>query len=566
MNGANQMEFDVVVVGSGSAGMTAAVVAAKLGLEVLLVEKTEYFGGISALSGGGCWIPGNSLMEQVGLTDSREAAERYIETVVGNYLRPEIMKAFLDNGPSMIDFMLANTEIAYAARKPAPDYYTELEGSRVGGRSLGSVVYDGRRLGRWFATLRPPLQEFNAPLGMMLSPPDLMHLTNAARSRVSLRHSANLLGRFALDRLRYGRGTRLTMGNALMGRFLRSAIDAGVALWLRSPAKSLIREGNRVRGIVVHHEGRDILINARKGVVLATGGFSANPEMRRKYFPFAEAHQTIVPDGNTGDGLAMALEAGAVMDQPNRRNAIWAVVSLLKNRDGSVIKCPHFFMDLPKPGCITVNRAGRRFGDEANLELVCAMQDTGSVPAYVIADSRAVRKYGLGMVWPGGLRLRKMRRAGYLIEGRSIVELARKLNIDPTALAKTVARNNAFAATGKDFDFKRGDSDLDRSIGDPAHKPNPCLGPIDRPPYYAVEVFPGDNSSVTGLRVNAKAQAVNASDDPIPGLYVCGLDMNSLWAGHGIANGAYHALNMTFGYIIARELAARADAIAARAA
>jgi succinate dehydrogenase/fumarate reductase flavoprotein subunit len=549
------MEFDVVVVGSGSSGMTAAVVSAKLGLKVLLVEKTEYFGGISALSGGGCWIPCNPLMGQIGLRDSRAAAERYIQLVVGNYLRPEIMQAFLDNGPAMIDFMLGNTEVTFAARTLAPDYYTEIEGSMTGGRSLGSVVYDGRKLGPYFSKLRPPLQSFNAPLGMMLSPLDLANVMNATKSYSAFRNSAKLFSRYALDRLSHPRGTRLTMGNALMGRFLRSALDAGVTLWSRSPAKRLLQGGGHVKGIVVEHDGSEIEIRARKGVVLATGGFSASAEMRKKYFPFSEQHQTIVPEGNTGDGLSMALDVGAVMDRPNRRNAIWAVVSLLKNRDGTVIKCPHFFMDLPKPGCITVNRSGKRFGDEANLELVIAMQDSGSVPAYVICDSRAIQKYGLGLVWPGGLRLRQMLRTSYLVEGRTIPELAQKLTIDAAELEKTVAKNNAYAVTGKDLDFQRGDSDLDRSIGDPAHEPNPCLGPIDKPPFYAVEVFPGDNSSVTGLRVNAAAQALDAADQPIPGLYVCGLDMNSLWAGHGIANGAYHALNMTFGYIIARQLA-----------
>lgn len=549
------MEFDIVVVGSGSSGMTAAVVSARLGLNVLLVEKTEYFGGISALSGGGCWIPCNPLMGNIGLQDSRAAAERYIQLVVGNYLRPEIMKAFLDNGPAMIEFMLKNTEVTFAARTPAPDYYTELEGSMTGGRSLGSVVYDGRKLGPYFKRLRPPMQSFNAPLGMMLSPLDLMNVMNARKSMAALRYSAKLFGRYFADRLTHSRGTRLTMGNALMGRFLRSALDAGVTLWSNSPARRLLRDGQRVTGIVVEHEGREIEITARRGVVLATGGFSANPAMREKYFPFPEQHQTIVPEGNTGDGLTMALEAGAVMDRPNRRNAIWAVISLLKKRDGSVIKCPHFFMDLPKPGCITVNKAGKRFGDEANLELVIAMQDTGSVPAYVICDSRAIRKYGLGLVWPGGLRKWQLKRAGYLFEGRSIAELAKKIGVDAGELEKTVAKNNAYAVTGKDLDFRRGDSDLDRSIGDPTQKPNPCLGPLDAPPYYAVEVFPGDNSSVTGLRVDGNARALNANDEPIPGLYVCGLDMNSLWAGHGIANGAYHALNMTFGYIIARQLA-----------
>jgi succinate dehydrogenase/fumarate reductase flavoprotein subunit len=553
------MEYDLVVVGSGSSGMTAAVVSAHLGLKVLLVEKTEYIGGISALSGGGCWIPDNPLMKNVGVPDSRAEGEKYIQRVVGNYLRPEIMTAFLDNGSPMLDFMLKNTEVVFAARTPAPDYYTELEGSKVGGRSLGSVVYDGRKLGPWLKRLRPAMETFNAPMGMMLSPLDLMNVTNALKSWPAFKYTSKLFWRWGLDKLFWPRATRLTMGNALMGRLLKSALDAGVTIWMESPAKHLVMDGKRVAGIVVNHEGRDVTVMASKGVVMATGGFSANAEMRAKYFPFPEQHQTIVPDGNTGDGLAMAKDAGAVMDQANRRNAIWAVISLYTKRDGTVVKCPHFFMDLPKPGCITVNKQGKRFGDEANLELVVAMQDTGSVPAYVVCDSRAIKKYGLGMVWPGGIRRTLLRANGYLKEGRTIRELAQKIGVDPAGLEETVARNNQFAITGKDLDFKRGDSDLDRSIGDPTHKPNPCLGPIDRAPYYAVEVWPGDNSSVTGLRVNANAQAVDANDQPIDGLYVCGLDMNSLWAGHGIANGAYHALNMTFGYIIARQLADKTD-------
>jgi succinate dehydrogenase/fumarate reductase flavoprotein subunit len=549
------MKFDVIVAGSGSAGMTAAIVSAKLGLDVLLVEKTEYFGGTSAFSGGGCWIPCNPLMGRVGLSDTREAAETYIKQVVGNYLRPDIMESFLDNGPKMVSFLDENTEIEFQARTPFPDYFTELEGSMVGGRSLGSVTYDGRKLGPWFDKLRPPLNTFNAPMGMMFAPPDLMHALKASKSWTSFKYMAALGLRFLKDRLTYKRGTRLTMGNAMMGRFLRSAIDAGITLWSESPCQRLIFEDGRVVGMVVTHEGKDVEVRARRGVVLATGGFSANAEMRKEYLPSTDQNMTIVSPGNTGDGLSMALTSGAVMDQPNLRNAIWAVVSLLKNGDGSVTKAPHFFLDLPKPGCIAVNREGKRFGDEANLELAVAMLETNSIPAYLICDAPFIKKNGFGQVWPGGLRLGEMLRRGYVIKGRTISELATKLGIDADGLVATVARNNEFAKTGKDLDFHRGDSDLDRSFGDPTQKPNPTLGPIGTAPFYAIEIWPADNSSLAGIRVDGKARALDANDKPIPGLYVCGLDMKSLWAGATPCNGAYHGLNMTFGYVIANELA-----------
>ena len=559
------MEVDVIVAGSGSAGMSAAIVAAHGGLKVLLVEKTRYIGGTTAWSGGGCWVPGNALMAQVGLSDSRDAANSYARSVVGRHLREDLYATFLDNGPRMLDFMFKHTQVRFMARTPAPDYRMDAPGALIGGRSLGSVPYDGRLLGKHLPLLRPPKSEFNAPWGMMLSPLDLMHAMAVFKSRKSFVYMAKIVMRYVVDLLRFGRGTRLTMGNALAARLLRSALDAGITVWNSTPARRLVTQNGRVTGLVVEHDGQELTVTARKGVVLACGGFAADPAARAQHYPYADFHQTQVTEGNTGDGQRMAVEAGAVIQQDNARNGFWCVASELKRKDGSVATCPHFFTDLPKPGCIAVNTRGERFGDEANLELAAAMHATGSVPAWMICDDRFIHKYGMGLVYPFGIRLGKMRRAGYLQSGASLRELAQKIGVDAAGLEKSVARANEFARTGVDTDFGKGASALDRSLGDPAHQPNPCLGPIDKAPFHAVRIVPGDVCSVRGLVIDTQGHVLDARGNPIPGLHACGLDINSLWSGLGFANGAFHSQNMTFGYIIAQGLiAAEAAAPASR--
>nr|WP_298105444.1 FAD-dependent oxidoreductase [uncultured Shinella sp.] len=225
-------KWDVVVIGSGGAGLAAAIVAAKRGLDVLVVEKTSYFGGATAMSGGGTWIPANSLAREQGIEDSIADARRYIEKVVGPKLRRDVLDAFLDGAPAMLDFMHANTEVAFTVAPFAPDYHPDEPGAAMGGRMLSPVAYDGKRLGDWFATLRAPLPEFNAPGGMMIDLPDMPHVLAPTDSIRSALHVARMVGRTARDRLRgYGRGTRLTMGNALAARLIRSALDAGVTLW-----------------------------------------------------------------------------------------------------------------------------------------------------------------------------------------------------------------------------------------------------------------------------------------------------------------------------------------------
>lgn len=552
---AETKEWDVVVAGSGSAGMAAAIVAAHHGLKVLLVEKTRYIGGTTAWSGGGCWVPANPLMSQIGIDDSREAAVQYAQAVVGTHLRQDLYETFLDNGPRMLDFMFKHTQVRYMPRTPAPDYQMDQPGALIGGRSLGSVPYDGRLLGPHLKLLRPPLSSFNAPWGMMLSPLDLMYALNVFKSPKALWYMTKLFARYAMDLLRYGRGTRLTMGNALSARLLRSAVDAGVTLWTETAACELLRDGDRVTGLEVERNGKRLKLMARKGVVLACGGFSSSAEMRARYFPRADLHQTVVAEGNTGDGLRMALKIGATMQPDNAHNGVWQVVSTLKKRDGSVQICPHFFTDIPKPGCIAVNAQGQRFGNEASLVLGAAMHDSGAVPAWLIVDHHFIHKYGLGLVYPFGIRLRKMLRAGYLKRARSLRELGKAIGIDGAGLERGVARYNGLARAGHDSDFGKGASVFDRTMGDPTHTPNPCLAPIEKAPYYALRIVPGDVASVAGLNVNRCGQPLDTQGQPIEGLYACGLDMNSLWSGTGLANGAFHSQNMTFGYIIGRQLA-----------
>lgn len=550
-------EFDVVVIGSGGGGLSAAVTAAKRGLDVLVVEKTEYFGGATALSGGGTWIPANSLAREQGISDSIDEARSYVEKVVGPNVRKDVLDAFLENAPAMLDFMRGNTEVDFWVAPFSPDYHPDEPGAAMDGRLLTPTAYDGKKLGQYFERLRPPLPEFNAPGGMMIDLPDMPHVLAPTGSFESAVHVARMIARTARDRLSgHSRGTRLTMGNALAGRLLRSALDAGVVLWSNTPMLRFERDGiGRISAVNVEREGRPCSIRVRRGAVLAAGGFSQNPEMRKQHIPYAEHHISLMPPGNTGDGIRAAVEAGAAMDEGNIQNAAWTVISLYPQRDGGMRRWPHLFLDRPKPGYIIVNSKGERFGDEASLNFVEAMHRDGAVPAHLVCDAAAIRKYGLGAVLPGGLRLKRMVKAGYVIAAPTLRALADRIGCDPDGLERTVARNNEYAQTGIDTDFGKGGNAFDRSIGDPAQTPNPCLGPIGIPPFYAVKVNPGDATTTLGLKVDARARVLDAEGNPVPGLYACGLDMNSLWRGVPPANGANNTLSLTFGFIAGRDLA-----------
>ena len=553
------IEKDVVVVGSGGAGMTAATVAATLGLDVLLVEKTALFGGTTALSGGGIWVPESPQAKAAGIKDDFDSAFGYVEAVIGPTLRKDVLAAFLKNAPKMVEYLDANTEVKFALQPGFPDWHPGAPGFTTNGRLLSPVNYSGRAMGKYFSLLRPPLSEFNAPGGLMIGLGDMAHATRFTKSFASFRHMAKLGIRYAIDRLQYPRGARLTMGNALAARLLHSAAEAGVELWRNSPMERLIVEDGAVRGVIVRREGKEVEVRARKGVVLASGGFSANPQMRHQYIPFAEQHVSIVPEGNTGDGLNQAMLAGGQFDGDNLSNAGWVVVSVMEKPDGTLSKFPHLYLDRGKPGCIAINSHGKRFGNEATTNLVQPMHQTGSVPAHLICDHKFIKKYGLGLVRPGGFGLNRLLNAGYVVSAPTIEDLAKKIGSDPAATQATVAQFNQYAAQGSDPDFHRGDDKADYNMGDLEHKPNPCLGPIENAPFYAVKIFPGDTTTTVGLKVDDHARVLNGNGAPIPGLHAVGLDMNSLWRGRAPGNGGNNTLSMTFGYIAARTLAGVAD-------
>lgn len=554
MAGANGAA-DVVVVGSGAAGLTAAVRAAAAGLRVTVLEKADTFGGTTAVSGGGIWIPGSPQARAAGVADSPARARGYVLGAIGETANPRLIDAYLENGPEMVDWLGRNSEVEFLLSPPSSDWYPKVPGAARHGRLLSPKEYDGKRLGARFAELRAAREEFNAPGGFMIDLFDLPHLANM-RSPRSLIHFGRLGLRFALDKLRrFPRGTRLTMGNALAARLLRSAIDAGVTLRRSTATDGLLVEDGRVVGV----RAGDEEVRAQVGVVLASGGFSANEQLRRAYVPHADHHRSILPYENTGDGMNMALDAGAALDGENLVNAVWAVVSTMTRPDGYRARYAHL-IDMSKPGCIAVDARGERFGNEASVHFVEAMHRAGAVPAHIVGDAKFVKKYGLGMVFPGAGNLKKLVAAGYVVQGATLRELADKIGVDPDGLERSAAAMNRYAADGVDTDFGKGNDEIDREIGDSKHGPNPCLGPIATAPFYAVRIHPGDGSTTVGVRIDAECRVLDAEGRAMPGLWAAGLDANSIWRGKSPAHGCNVGPAMVLGYIAGKSVAGDARA------
>ena len=517
-------------------------------------RKQRFFGGTTAISGGGIWIPGNHHAEAAGLPDPPGAARRYIQNLAPEGLRLDVLDSYLQAGPEMVRFLEQETEVAFALADHSPDWHPEIDGASADGRLLRPLEYSAGKLAESFEKLRPPRAEFNAPGGFMIDLPDLPHLANAKSSAKSALYLARLALRFGLDKLRgRARGSRLTMGNALAARLLRSAHDAGVTLWPEASVRALTRDAGRVVGVQVEHNGTVQDVRAQRGVVLATGGFSANEQLRRAYMPHPDTHVSIMAGCNTGDGMNIGLDAGGALDGENIANGVWAVASTLRRPDGTVAIYAHL-IDMSKPGCVAVDKTGRRFGNEASVTFVDYMHKAGAVPAWLIADARFIKAYGLGMVFPGGGGLKKLREAGYIVEAPTLEALARQIGVDAAGLQATAAEMNGSAASGIDPDFHKGDTALDRDFGDPKHGPNPCLGTVEKPPFYAVKILPGDGSTTVGLRIDGQARVLDSNDEPVSGLYAAGLDANSIWRGAAPAHGCNIGPAMTLGYIAGRSL------------
>ncbi|CUJ22581.1 FAD-binding protein [Achromobacter sp. ACM02] len=556
-------EVDALVVGSGAGGMAAALTAREEGLDVLLVEKTGRIGGSTAISGGALWIPLNAQTEAAGHPDSFEKVWTYLEQTVGAAAPDDMKRAYLEAGPRMMDYLVSRGILDLAARTASPDYYPDLPGAAMGGRSLDPLEFDGRKLGGDFRFLRDPLKEFTVLGGMMVNITDVRHLLRATRSFAAWRHSMKLVLRYAADRARgYRRGTRLLLGNALAAQLFHGMLARKIEYWLDTPALALHRDAaGRVLGAAVRRNGKSLNIRARRGVVMATGGFPWDPARRAQSYPQPTGLWSMSPRDNAGDGIRLSEAAGAALGSGHASPAFWAPVSLLESADGKPLHYPHLVWDRAKPGLIAVNGAGRRFVNESASyhEFVQAMYrshgTTPSIPAFLICDQRFIDTWGLGLALPGGRPRQHLIDAGYLLQADTLAALAARLGVPADALQATVERYNTHAAQGQDPDFGKGSTAYNRYLGDPEHAPNPCLAPLAAGPYYAVKVYPGDIGTACGIAANPHAQALDATGAPIAGLYVAGNDMQSVMGGAYPGPGITLGPALTFGWIAGQHLA-----------
>jgi succinate dehydrogenase/fumarate reductase flavoprotein subunit len=562
---------DALIVGSGAAGLSAAVTAGHHGLNVLIVEKEACFGGTTARSGGWLWIPGTSLARGWGIVEDKEKARTYLRHEAGNNYDAERVDAFLEAGPQAIDFFTTRTAVRFDMPLTFPDYHAEAPGGAQGGRSMVTRPFDGRELGDKIRHLGRPLPELTL-FGVMLgSGKDIVHFMRATRSVTSAAYVAKRLSRHVLDVLRYGRGMTLTNGNALVARLAKSAFDLKIPLWLSSPVRELIVDNGAVRGAVVEREGRSVRVTANRGVVLACGGFPHDIARRQTMFPHAPTgheHWSPGPAGNTGDGLRLAESAGGRIEDRLPHAAAWVPVSITTRKDKSQGVMPHF-IDRAKPGVIAVTRDGRRFTNEGNsyhdfVQDMMKAAKTGDnktddktgeeIAAFLIADHRALRQYGLGCVAPFPMPIGRYLRSGYLKRGTTPAELARQAGIDPKGLETTIADFNKTAAEGRDPAFGKGSRAYNRYQGDALHGPNPSIAPLTQPPFYAIKLVIGDLGTYAGIRTDAQARALDADGRPIAGLYAAGNDMASIMGGNYPGAGITLGPALTFGYIAGRHI------------
>lgn len=556
-------QYDLIVVGSGAAGLSAAAVAAAQNQTVLLLESASQIGGTTAISGGMVWVPANHKMKEVGLDDSLENAKRYLQHTVTD--SDEKMEAFLATSDEAIRYLEQHTSLKLRPVKRYPDYYPDLPGATLGGRVLEPVPFDGSELGAHFAHLRWPLPEFMLFGGMMISREDIPHLRRVGQSLQSSMHTFKLVAQYAKQRMRHLRGTTLYLGNALAGRLYKSVLDLGVDVRVNASVVKLLSTSDRssVTGVEVREHGQLRQVVANKAVILATGGLSHSTDLRRHYLPEGVSDVTACAESESlNRGAELALDATDVLlSAPTQQGGFWVPASVFQRADQSLGVYPHTVTDRAKPGLIAVNQQGRRFVNEAVSyhEFVKAQVEPQhhAVPAYLICDSRFLWKYGLGKIKPFTYRLDADIASGYLKRADTLDALGVRLGLPDSSLASTVNIFNHYAASGEDPEFGRGANAYQRHLGDADQQPNPCVAVIARAPFYAVEVIPSDLGMSAGIQTDAHARVLGADKRPITGLYACGNDMASVMNGAYPGPGITLGPALTFAYIAAQHAARR---------
>jgi len=574
----HELECDLLVVGSGAAGLACAITAKKRGLDVMVIEKEPVFGGTTALSGGVLWIPLAPHGRKQNPADTREAVREYLMQETGSFFDAATVETFLDNGPKMVEFFERETEMQFVPTL-YPDYHCDEPGGAQIGRSILAAPYDIRGLGRDMKRLKPPLKTITF-IGMMFnsSNADLKHFFRATKSLTSFLYVARRLATHTKELLLYRRGINVTSGNALAARLAKSALDLGIPIETSTPARKVLMENGRAVGLQVEGPGGTRSIRARRAVVLACGGFPHDVQRIAKAYPHVARggeHLSPTPVGNTGDGVAMAEAAGGTADIRFADSAAWMPVSRVPYANGEFGVFPHL-LDRYKPGVIGVLRNGKRFTNESNsyhdvgAALIRACAEQKETAMWLVVDKTALAKYGLGYVKPAPMPIAPHLRSGYLIKGRTLAELAQRAGIDPAGLEATVRAYNAGgAAQGKDPAFDRGRTAFNRYLADPEHQPNPCVAPIETGPFYAVKVVMGDLGTFDGIRTSPVGEVLKRDGSPIPGLYAVGNDRASMMGGNYPGAGITHGPNMTFAYVTANhvaDLAAKPEAIESIAA
>ncbi|WP_030257609.1 FAD-dependent oxidoreductase [Streptomyces violens] len=549
--------YDVVVIGSGAAGMAAALTARLRGLTVLVAEKTDRYGGSTALSGGAIWVPGNFHLDAAGLGDTVEKARAYLDATVGDRVPAARKDAYLAHGPAMVREFHDRTAVRFAYTPGYSDYYPERLGGFAQGRSVEPEVFDFTKLR---PELRATMRRAGLPTyGLTITSRDFRHLNMAARTWAGKRTSVKL-GLRALAALATGRRP-LALGEALVARMRYSMDRLGGDLWLSAPLTGLVTEDGRVTGVRLDRAGEEITVRAAGGVVLASGGFSHSSRLREKYLPAPTSTAwSSAAEGQTGDALEAAVAAGAATDLMDK---VWGAPSVVAPGEK-----PFFLVaDRGIPGMVIVDQSGARYANEAAPyhEFVDAMYahdrpGASTVPSWLILDATSKARYVFMGLLPGQPFPKKWTASGFVKQAGTVEELAARTGLPADRLRATLDRFNGFARAGRDEDFGRGDSVYDRYYGDPT-LPAPNLAPLTKPPFYAVPVHPGDIGTKGGPVTDATARVLREDGSVIEGLYASGnasaAVMGETYPGPGATIGPAMTFSWTAVNAIAADLGAR---------
>ncbi len=547
---------DILVVGSGGGAMATAVCAHDRGAKTLLIEKDEYYGGSTAMSGGALWIPNNHLMEDAGVKDSPEESLTYLKHTTQGDVPEDRLQAYVQYAPEMIKVLCETSRLELQALPEYSDYYPEAPGGKPGARTIEPINFNARRLGEEFYRMREPSLQtlIMKRMAMTAKQGHILLCRSPGWGKLTF----NLMAGYWLDlggRIKSKRDRNLALGNALVGMLRLSLMERDVPIWLKTRAQEIIIEEGRVVGVVAERGEETVRIRAEKGVILGAGGFESDDEMRKKYLPNpTEAAWTCGSPCNTGDAIRMGMEVGAALEWMD--DAWWGPTTVVPGEDQARM----LVVEKSLPGCVFVNQRGERFVDEAApyIDIVNAMYenhkpDASCVPAYMVFDATYRKKYPCGPFLQSAQqpdwRLPKELKQGYLKKHDTLAGLAEQMGIDAAGLEATIEKMNAYAITGKDLDFQKGDSLYDRYYGDANVKPNPCLAPVDTPPFYGLEIQAGDLGTKGGLKTDARARVLNEAGEVIPGLYAIGNCSGSVTGRTYPGAGSTIGPAMTFGYI-----------------